>query len=112
MSPFDKGGGECTPWVKVMKRQFKFKNDVRPVLPQGSQENHGNHETERKEIVQREGDAISGPDGRSKPTPLSQIGFRDPASVGGGQQLTLLSVEMTILQISAEKIEEMKNLPF
>lgn len=84
-------------------------DDVLPILHQGSQENHGNHETERTEIVQREGDAvkvqtcseypqdssqISGPDGRSKPTPLSQIGFRDPASIGGGQQLTLLSVEV------------------
>ncbi|KAM7473775.1 hypothetical protein LguiB_021018 [Lonicera macranthoides] len=38
---------------------------------------------------------ISGPDGKSKLTPLSQIGFRDPASVGGGQQLTLLSIEDT-----------------
>ncbi|KAL2536841.1 DNA polymerase zeta catalytic subunit [Forsythia ovata] len=37
---------------------------------------------------------ISGPDRNSKPTPLSQIGFRDPASVGGGQQLTLLSIEV------------------
>lgn len=37
---------------------------------------------------------ISGPDGKSKSTPLSQIGFRDPASFGGGQQLTLLSVEV------------------
>ncbi|KAG5521159.1 hypothetical protein RHGRI_033645 [Rhododendron griersonianum] len=37
---------------------------------------------------------ISGPDGKSKPTPVSQIGFRDPASFGGGQQLTLLSVEV------------------
>ncbi|PSS24580.1 DNA polymerase zeta catalytic subunit like [Actinidia chinensis var. chinensis] len=37
---------------------------------------------------------ISGPDGKSKPTPLSQIGFRDPASLGGGQQLTLLSIEV------------------
>ncbi|KAF3962425.1 hypothetical protein CMV_013061 [Castanea mollissima] len=36
---------------------------------------------------------ISGPDGKSKPTPLSQSGFQDPASVGGGQQLTLLSIE-------------------
>ena len=35
---------------------------------------------------------ISGAD--SKPTPLSQIGFRDPASTGGGQQLTLLSIEV------------------
>uniref|UniRef100_A0A2N9GNH1 DNA polymerase n=1 Tax=Fagus sylvatica TaxID=28930 RepID=A0A2N9GNH1_FAGSY len=33
-------------------------------------------------------------DGKSKPTPLSQSGFRDPASVGGGQQLTLLSIEV------------------
>lgn len=37
---------------------------------------------------------ISGPDGISKATPLSQIGFRDSASVGGMQQLTLLSVEV------------------
>ncbi|GLT50443.1 hypothetical protein SLA2020_239300 [Shorea laevis] len=37
---------------------------------------------------------ISGPDGKSRPTPLSQIGFRDPASVGAGQQLTLLSIEV------------------
>lgn len=39
---------------------------------------------------------ISGPDGISKATPLSQIGFRDSASVGGMQQLTLLSVEVFI----------------
>ncbi|XP_038890095.1 DNA polymerase zeta catalytic subunit isoform X2 [Benincasa hispida] len=37
---------------------------------------------------------ISGPDGISKATPLSQIGFCDPASAGGMQQLTLLSVEV------------------
>ncbi|XP_027350096.1 DNA polymerase zeta catalytic subunit-like isoform X2 [Abrus precatorius] len=37
---------------------------------------------------------ISGPDGKSGLTPLSQIGFRDPASVGCGQQLTLLSTEI------------------
>lgn len=37
---------------------------------------------------------ISGPDRTSKATPLSQIGFRDPASIGGVQQLTLLSVEV------------------
>ncbi|KAG2695557.1 hypothetical protein I3760_07G018400 [Carya illinoinensis] len=37
---------------------------------------------------------ISGPDGKSRLTPLSQSGFRDPASVGGGQQLTLLSIEV------------------
>ncbi|KAK7337781.1 hypothetical protein VNO77_18368 [Canavalia gladiata] len=37
---------------------------------------------------------ISGPDGKSGFTPLSQIGFRDPASVGCGQQLTLLSIEI------------------
>ncbi|BFG16942.1 hypothetical protein CerSpe_032160 [Prunus speciosa] len=82
-----------TDWDKSAP-EYGSIDDVRPVLPQGSQENLGNHETERKEIVQREGDAvkvqtysensqdssqISGPDGRSKPTPLSQIGFRDPA---------------------------------
>ncbi|KAK4282799.1 hypothetical protein QN277_014132 [Acacia crassicarpa] len=37
---------------------------------------------------------ISGPDVKSRSTPLSQIGFRDPASTGCGQQLTLLSIEV------------------
>lgn len=37
---------------------------------------------------------ISGPDVQSKLTPLSQIGFRDPASVGCGQQLTMVSIEV------------------
>lgn len=95
-------------------------DDVPPTLPQGPQENHENHEernhfcTDRTGIGQR-GDAvkvqpnsecsqdnsqISGPDGRSKPTPLSQIGFRDPASVGGGQQLTLLSIEVYKVVVS------------
>ncbi|CAL8994832.1 unnamed protein product, partial [Prunus brigantina] len=92
----------CQKGANQVEKRAAVKDDVRPVLPQGSQENHGNgYETERKEIVQREGDAvkvqtcseysqdssqISGPDGRSKPTPLGQIGFRDTASVGGGQQ--------------------------
>lgn len=40
---------------------------------------------------------ISGPDDKSRPTPLSQIGFRDPASVGAGQQLTLLSIEVLLV---------------
>lgn len=40
---------------------------------------------------------ISGPDGKPKLTPLSQIGFRDPASVGGGQQLTVLSIEVVVV---------------
>ncbi|KAB2635490.1 DNA polymerase zeta catalytic subunit-like [Pyrus ussuriensis x Pyrus communis] len=94
-------------------------DNVPTTLPQGPQENHENHEEERNHfctdrtgIDQREGDAvkvqpnsecsqdnsqISGLDGRSKPTPLSQIGFRDTASVGGGQQLTLLSIELKYL---------------
>ncbi|KAL0284819.1 UNVERIFIED_CONTAM: DNA polymerase zeta catalytic subunit [Sesamum angustifolium] len=37
---------------------------------------------------------ISGPDKKMRLTPLSQIGFRDPASVGQGQQLSLLSIEV------------------
>lgn len=43
---------------------------------------------------------ISGPDGKSRSTPLSQIGFRDPASVGAGQQLTLLSLEVSTMTYS------------
>ncbi|KAI4349976.1 hypothetical protein L6164_010509 [Bauhinia variegata] len=37
---------------------------------------------------------ILAPYEKLKSTPLSQIGFRDPASVGGGQQLALLSIEV------------------
>ncbi|XP_069148582.1 DNA polymerase zeta catalytic subunit isoform X3 [Solanum lycopersicum] len=37
---------------------------------------------------------ISGPDRKSRLTPLSQTGFRDPASIGCGQQLTILSLEV------------------
>lgn len=39
---------------------------------------------------------ISGPDDKGKFTPLSQIGFQDPASVGGGQQLMIISLEVCI----------------
>ncbi|KAJ0979746.1 hypothetical protein J5N97_015220 [Dioscorea zingiberensis] len=37
---------------------------------------------------------ISGPDEKSNLTPLSQIGFLDPASIGAGQQLTSISIEI------------------
>ncbi|CAL5084607.1 unnamed protein product [Urochloa decumbens] len=37
---------------------------------------------------------ISAGSEKDKLTPLSQIGFRDPASIGGGQQLTILSMEV------------------
>uniref|UniRef100_A0A0E0LPJ1 DNA polymerase zeta catalytic subunit n=1 Tax=Oryza punctata TaxID=4537 RepID=A0A0E0LPJ1_ORYPU len=37
---------------------------------------------------------ISGGDEKDKLTPLSQIGFCDPASTGGGQQLTIISIEV------------------
>ncbi|KAD5317907.1 hypothetical protein E3N88_17853 [Mikania micrantha] len=36
---------------------------------------------------------LSGPEGK-KLTPLSQTGFRDPASIGAGQQLTIFSIEV------------------
>ena len=37
---------------------------------------------------------ISAGNDKYKLTPLSQVGFRDPASIGGGQQLTILSMEV------------------
>ena len=37
----------------------------------------------------------SGPNGKLKPTPLSQSGFWDPASIGYGQQLTVLRIEVS-----------------
>ncbi|KAI0510395.1 hypothetical protein KFK09_010996 [Dendrobium nobile] len=51
---------------------------------------------------------ISGPEkyGNSNPTPISQLGFRDPASVGHGQQLTMISME-----IQAESRGDLKPNP-
>lgn len=39
---------------------------------------------------------ISAGNEKDKLTPLSQIGFQDPASIGGGQQLTILSMEVLL----------------
>ncbi|XP_027107695.1 DNA polymerase zeta catalytic subunit isoform X2 [Coffea arabica] len=45
-------------------------------------------------LFSQEHSQLSGPDVKSKLTPLSQMGFRDPASVGGRQQLTIVSIEV------------------
>ncbi|KAK9128793.1 hypothetical protein Syun_017590 [Stephania yunnanensis] len=49
---------------------------------------------------------ILGPDPSSKLTPLSQMGFHDPASVGGGQQLTLISLEEDIYSRSFVQVDD------
>ncbi|KAK2999169.1 hypothetical protein RJ639_023044 [Escallonia herrerae] len=88
-------------------------SDVKPILDQVYQVRHNSKVQpscdEETKVLDSEGNnmkvkqgtecsqdisQISGPEGKTKPTPLSQIGFRDPASVGGGQQLTLLSIEV------------------
>lgn len=47
-------------------------------------------------IGSRDLSQISGPslEEKSALTPLSQMGFRDSANIGGGQQLTLISMEV------------------
>lgn len=37
-------------------------------------------------------------------TPLSQSGFRDPASVGAGQQVTLMSIEVVLFLLAAREM--------
>ncbi|CAI9261304.1 unnamed protein product [Lactuca saligna] len=49
---------------------------------------HGKNTSQSQDISQ-----ISGPEGKNL-TPLSQSGFRDPASIGAGQQLTMFSIEV------------------
>ncbi|CAH1444198.1 unnamed protein product [Lactuca virosa] len=49
---------------------------------------HGKNTSQSQDISQ-----ISGPEGKNL-TPLSQSGFKDPASVGAGQQLTMFSIEV------------------
>lgn len=77
------------------------KKPKRKKLPEHNQENISMEgktftETKRKLETRSSPDIsqISGPDKKIRLTPLSQIGFRDPASAGQGQQLTLLSIEV------------------
>ncbi|XP_057778168.1 DNA polymerase zeta catalytic subunit isoform X2 [Salvia miltiorrhiza] len=65
-------------------------------MPKRNQPPEHNQETKRKleSSCSLDTSQISGPDKKMRLTPLSQIGFRDPASAGQGQQLTLLSVEV------------------
>ncbi|XP_060966824.1 DNA polymerase zeta catalytic subunit isoform X2 [Cannabis sativa] len=72
-----------------LTRNIPCNEDTSPMLRKGDSNKLKQYSSSSQDVSQ-----ISGPDGRSKPTPLSQIGFRDPASLGGGQQLTLLSVEI------------------
>ncbi|GMY18883.1 DNA polymerase zeta catalytic subunit-like [Fagus crenata] len=73
---------------------------VKPILDHLYQENPRIFDREMSAFgdgvttIMQDMSQISRPDGKSKPTPLSQSGFRDLASVGGGQQLTLLSIEV------------------
>ncbi|KAH6762547.1 recovery protein 3 [Perilla frutescens var. hirtella] len=78
--------------------------DKKPKLNQLPEHNQENSNMEGKDFAETKRkletgclpdiSQISGPDKKMRLTPLSQIGFRDPASVGQGQQLTLLSVEV------------------
>uniref|UniRef100_A0A2N9FLM1 DNA-directed DNA polymerase family B exonuclease domain-containing protein n=1 Tax=Fagus sylvatica TaxID=28930 RepID=A0A2N9FLM1_FAGSY len=77
---------------------------VKPILDHLYQENPRILDRERSAF----GDGVTTimQDGKSKPTPLSQSGFRDPASVGGGEQLTLLSIE-----VQAESSRDLRSDP-
>lgn len=55
---------------------------------------HGKNTSQSQDISQ-----ISGPEGKNL-TPLSQSGFRDPASIGAGQQLTMFSIEVLLISLS------------
>ncbi|KAL4556311.1 hypothetical protein LXL04_038958 [Taraxacum kok-saghyz] len=50
---------------------------------------HGKNTSQSQQDISQ----ISGPEGK-KLTPLSQAGFKDPASIGAGQQLTMFSIEV------------------
>ncbi|KAI8027476.1 DNA polymerase zeta catalytic subunit [Camellia lanceoleosa] len=110
--------GSLVDSCKKLLPEFDSVSGVEPILDQLKQQSHGDITDEMnpfskgqgvRSVYKSEGNItkgkkcsdcsmdisqISGPDGKSKPTPLSQIGFRDPASFGGGQQLTLLSIEV------------------
>ncbi|PIA61591.1 hypothetical protein AQUCO_00300837v1 [Aquilegia coerulea] len=76
----------------ILNRNFKAKNnnnEVSKLHCEGTELKRDKCNDNWRDVSQ-----ISGPDVRSKLTPLSQIGFRDSASAGDGQQLTLMSIEV------------------
>uniref|UniRef100_A0A2N9FRC3 Uncharacterized protein n=1 Tax=Fagus sylvatica TaxID=28930 RepID=A0A2N9FRC3_FAGSY len=74
--------------------EFGSGSHVKPILDHLYQENPRILDRERSAFGDGLTTTMQGRgDGKSKPTPLSQSGFRDPASVGGGEQLTMLSIE-------------------
>ncbi|XP_058083823.1 DNA polymerase zeta catalytic subunit isoform X2 [Magnolia sinica] len=114
--PINPEGSRGDGFYRTLPESNSLPN-VRLDLYQSSQDNNGNPETKitpshtNRVITKSESKGnhvkvkscsknwqevsqISGPDTKSKLTPLSQTGFRDPASVGAGQQLTLLSIEV------------------
>ncbi|KAM7473815.1 hypothetical protein LguiB_021058 [Lonicera macranthoides] len=113
----DSLANDCDEPVPMPVSESGSISNAKPSLDKVNQKFQGSNDAQKQPlhnevtttVLQREGNIskvkqgsgcsqdisqISGPDGKSKLTPLSQIGFWDPASVGGGQQLTLLSIEV------------------
>ncbi|KAK9161490.1 hypothetical protein Syun_007831 [Stephania yunnanensis] len=82
---------ECTvhPLPEILPNSSSFLNKVNEPFNKEITGSEIEHIGSWQDVSQ-----ISGPDPSSKLTPLSQMGFHDPASVGGGQQLTLISLEV------------------
>ncbi|XP_047315790.1 DNA polymerase zeta catalytic subunit isoform X1 [Impatiens glandulifera] len=105
-----KDGTECSlsskrdlmlePCAMVLEKILRndLKSDMDPSRNKAIEEleTHGCDAMRGKQNVSCSQDIsqISGPDEKSRSTPLSQTGFRDPASLGGGQQLMILSIEI------------------
>lgn len=64
-------------------------------VPAVSQTEENSKKLQQRHVYSQDISQISGPEGK-KLTPLSQAGFRDPASIGAGQQLTMFSIEVIL----------------
>ncbi|XP_057871729.2 DNA polymerase zeta catalytic subunit isoform X2 [Cryptomeria japonica] len=92
---------ESSEWLEAhhISKKLQFEDENIPVsspskkLPDGKLQKEAIHEESPK--IWRDVSQISAPSpAGAKQTPISQTGFRDPASVGAGQQLTLMSIEI------------------
>ncbi|XP_071725509.1 DNA polymerase zeta catalytic subunit [Rutidosis leptorrhynchoides] len=62
-------------------------------LPTVSKTEEKSKQLQQRNVYSQDISQISGPEGKML-TPLSQAGFKDPASIGAGQQLTMFSIEV------------------
>jgi DNA polymerase zeta len=93
--PADKEEAHSSTLSRNSPTRFTKENSAKKIVVHGDVMESALSNKESKHLDEwHDFSQISAGNEKDKLTPLSQIGFRDPASIGGGQQLTILSMEV------------------